>query len=132
MSALAEAEKKNASNRPEALTYNQYAAKHGLVTDYDVQGHIHGGLMAAHMPKSYHRRYQAKLLQLQNDRDAGVAAYKAALASGEVLPPRKLSGRELIEHNAAGHPDLAATQAARRMLERMDAHAALSKATGEA
>lgn len=101
-------------------TYEQFAAEHGLVTDYDVQGHIHAGLMAAHMPRSYHRRYQKRLAELQDAREAGQRQYAEAIASGAVRPPRELSVRERLEIKAAGHPDLPSVQAARRLLARMD------------
>lgn len=100
-------------------TYAQFAAERELVTDYEVQGHIHGGLMAAHMPKSYHRRYQKMLLELQEQRAEGMRAYEAAIASGEVERPRELSHVERLEATAAGDPDKPSTRAAKRTLARM-------------
>jgi hypothetical protein len=64
------------------MTYEQFASERGLVTDYDVQGHIHGGLMAAHMPNSYHRRYRKRLEELQVARTRGIRKY--GLSSNEV------------------------------------------------
>lgn len=102
----------------EALSYNQYAARHGLVTDYDVQGHIHGGLMAAHMPRSYHRRYQKKLAELQAAREAGQLLYRQAIADGLIAPPVEKTHLQRLEEAASGDPDLASTQAAKRLLEK--------------
>ena len=111
-------------SEPEVMSYVQYAAKHGLVTDYDVQGHIHGGLMAAHMPNSYHRRYKKHLEELQAARARGIREYKAAIEDGIIKAPRELSYRERIEIGAAGHPDLASTQACIRILYRLNAREA--------
>lgn len=103
------------------MTYNQFAAERGHVTDYDVQGHIHAGLMAAHMPNSYHRRYKKRLLELQDARSLGMQSYREAIESGEISPPRELSYMEKLEAKAGGHPDLASTQAAIRTLARVRA-----------
>lgn len=100
-------------------TYTQFAAERGLITDYDVQGHIHGGLMAAHMPKSYHRRYQKKLLELQEQRSEGLRKYEASIAAGEIERPRDLTHEERLKAAALGDPDKPSTQAAKRTLERM-------------
>ncbi len=105
----------------EAMSYVQYAAKHGLVTDYDVQGHIHSGLMAAHMPASYHRRYQKRLVELQDARAEGQRRYQAAIDAGEVAPHRELTYREKLESGAAGDPDKRSTQACIRLLAKLDA-----------
>jgi predicted transposase YdaD len=107
----------------EVMTYNQFAAKHRLVTDYDVQGHIHAGLMAAHMPNSYHRRYKKRLLELQESRAEGQRLYQEAIERGEVSEPNEMSLRERLEARANGHPDLASTQAAIRTLARLKARA---------
>lgn len=103
------------------MTYEQFAAEHGLVTDFDVQGHIHSGLMAAHMPGSYHRRYAAQLRVLQDARQTGMRRYKEAIEAGLVLPPQKMGRRERLELAASGHPDLESTQAAKRMLAKLAA-----------
>lgn len=102
------------------MTYNQFASARGLVTDYDVQGHIHGGLMAAHMPNSYHRRFQRKLLELQASRAIGVAEYMAAIDAGEVSAPEDIPRRQRLEIAAAGDPDMPSTQAAKSVLAKMD------------
>ena len=116
--------------QPDRLSYEQYAAKHGLVTDYDVQGHIHGGLMAAHMPKSYHRRFQKRLIELQEARAEGKRRYAAAIAAGEVEPHPAASLFDSLVSRAAGDPDMPSTQAAKRILEKRQA--AIAKATGRA
>jgi hypothetical protein len=102
----------------EVLSYTQFAKRHGLVTDYDVQGHIHGGLMAAHMPGSYHRRYKKRLLELQDERERGKRRYAEAIASGAVLQPEPESGLDRLQRNAQGDPDMPSTQAAIRILAR--------------
>jgi hypothetical protein len=112
------------TDEPPRLSYVQYAAIHRLVTDHDVQSHIHAGLMAAHMPTSYHRRYQRRLAELQNQRAAGIDQYRRAIEAGEILPPATLTARERLELKAQGHDDLPSVQAARRLLAKMDAIAA--------
>lgn len=105
----------------EVMSYNQFAAKHHLVTDYDVQGHIHAGLMAAHMPNSYHRRYKKRLAELQEARAEGQRLYQEAIESGEVSQPKEPTYRERLEARANGDPDMASTQAAIRTLARLKA-----------
>lgn len=107
------------TTEPPRLSYVEFAALHGLVTDYDVQGHIHAGLMAAHMPASYHRRYRRRLTDLQDQRAAGMDRYRQAIESGEILPPRTMTARERLEQKAQGHDDLPSVQAARRILARL-------------
>lgn len=121
-------ERIEAATEPDRLSYTQFAARHGLVTEYDVQGHIHGGLRAAHMPKSYHRAFQTRLSELQNQRAEGVRRYEAAIAAGEIAKPVELSLRERLEQAAEGHPDLPSTQAAKRTLARMNERAAILRA----
>src|SRR6478736_7181390 len=99
------------TDEPPRLSYVQFAALHGLVTDYDVQGHIHAGLMAAHMPKSYHRRYRHRLAELQDQRAAGMDRYRQAIERGDILPPATLTVREQLEQKAQGHDDLPSVQA---------------------
>lgn len=113
---------------PVVMSYNQFAAKHHLVTDYDVHGHIHSGLMAAHMPNSYHRRYKKRLLELQEARAEGQRLYQEYVERGEVIPPKELTYREKLEANASGHPDLPSTQAAIRTLARLKAKSEEKKA----
>jgi len=107
----------------EVMSYIQFAAQRSLVTDYDVQGHIHAGLMAAHMPKSYHRRYQKRLIELQAGREEGLRLYREAIERGEVVPPAELTHRERLEERAKGDPDFESTQAAIRTLARLKAKA---------
>jgi len=47
--------------------------------------------------------------------------YMHAIEDGLVRPPRELSYREKLEMGAAGHPDLASTQACIRLLYRLNA-----------
>ena len=108
------------ADQPPRMTYVQFAALHRLVTDYDVQAHIHAGLMAAHMPASYHRRYQRRLADLQEQRTAGMDRYRQAIEAGEILPPTPMTARERLELKAQGHDDLPSVQAARRLLARMN------------
>lgn len=105
----------------EVMSYVQFAAKHHLVTDYDVQGHIHAGLMAAHMPKSYHRRYQKRLAELQDERAKGERLYREAIERGEVVPPAEMTHRERLESKAQGDPNMPSVQAAIRTLARLEA-----------
>lgn len=107
----------------EIMSYTQFAARRSLVTDYDVQGHIHAGLMAAHMPNSYHRRYKKRLIELQDGREEGLRLYREAIDRGEVRPPRELTSRERLEERAKGDPDFQSTQAAIRTLARLKAKA---------
>lgn len=100
------------------MSYEQFAKERGLVTDYDVQGHIHGGLMAAHMPNSYHRRYQKRLVELQAARAEGKRQYEEAIAAGEVAPWPELSGLDALKAKAGGHPDLPSVQSAKRLLDK--------------
>lgn len=102
----------------ETLSYLQFAQKHGLVTDYDVQGHIHGGLRAAHMPASYHRWYAKRLNELQHARAEGMRLFAAAIEAGEVEKPAEASALERLIAKADGHPDLPSVQAANRVLSK--------------
>lgn len=103
---------------PKEMSYDQFAFEHKLTTDYEVQGHIHAGLMAEHMPKSYHRRYQKRILHLQDERDQGQHLYRQAIERGEITPPVEMSNLVRLEAAAKRHPDLASTQAAIRALQR--------------
>ncbi len=113
------------------MTYEQFAKERGLVTDYDVQGHIHGGLMAAHMPKSYHRWFQKRLIELQVERSRGIREYKMAIEDALIAPPADLSYRERLEMGAAGHPDLPSTQASIRLLYRLNSQESQSANSNE-
>ena len=99
---------------PRCLTLAQFAKERGgLVTTADVDSHIHAGLRSKPQPKSYDRWNAQTLKSLQNARDATVAAYLAAIASGDI---RDMTPREKLEATANGHPDNKATQAAKRIL----------------
>lgn len=110
------------------MTLEQFAKKHRMVTTADVDGHLHAGLRSKPQTKTYDRWFNAKLTELQAARDATMTAYQAAVQRGEIRTPESLSRREKLEISAAGHPDNEATQAARRLLAKMDAHEATAKA----
>ena len=97
------------------MTLEQFARKHGLITDADVQGHIHAGLRSAPTTKTYARWNAAKLAELQQARDATRAAYNEAISRGEI---RKPDYWERIEAKANGHDDNPSVQAARRLLQK--------------
>ena len=90
----------------------QFAAERGMVTDFDVQGHIHAGLRSMPTTKTYARWFEAKLSELMAQRDMTIAAYEAAVESGDIRRPPPAT----LEERANGHPDLASTQAAIRLL----------------
>lgn len=94
-------------------TLEQFAKEKGLVTTADVDSHIHAGLRSAPQTKTYARSNKAKLEELQGKRDETVAAYREAIAKGEIREPTRI---EKLRAAAAGHEDNAATHAARRLL----------------
>lgn len=98
----------------------EFARLRGLVTDADVQGHTHAGLRSAPQTKTYKRFYERKLLELLNAWGATKKAYEAAIEAGEILRP----ARRTTEEIAQGHPDLASTQAALRILAKREARKA--------
>lgn len=106
--------------------YVQFCAEHGLTTEYDVLSHIHAGLRSAPTTKTYSRWNDAELARLQREASASLAAYEAAVARGDVIRPPKPT----IEEKAAGHPDLESTKAAKRLLEKRLAAAAMGEAPG--
>ena len=96
------------------MNYNKYAQMHNLVTDYDVLAHIHAGLRSNKDLEKYH----SELQKLQQAREQGKQKYKKALIKGEFEAPKVLSYEEKLQIAAKGHPDLKATQAAIRLLEK--------------
>lgn len=92
------------------LNLEQYARETSGTTDADVQGHIHAGLRSKPTTKTYARWYDRKLRELQDARDATRTAYRAALASGELVAPERPS----LDVVAAGEGS--AAEAARRIL----------------
>lgn len=100
------------TKQPKVQNLVQFAVERGMVTDHDVLSHIHAGLRSMPTTKTYARRNSQELRRLQVARDATVAAYQAAVESGDIIPPPKPT----LEDRASGHPDLASTQAAIRLL----------------
>lgn len=98
---------------PRALSFEAFARELGLTTTADVDSHIHAGLRCAPQTKTYARWNARTLASLQDARDAARKAYRAAILAGEV---RELTSLESMTARAAGHPDNASTQAARRIL----------------
>ena len=96
----------------ECLSFEQFAKRHGLTTDHDVLSHIHAGLRSAPTTKTYKRRFDATLTDLQRKRDEAKEAYRRALMTGDVVSPLRPTIYEIAE----GHPDLEATKAARRLI----------------
>lgn len=94
---------------------DQFAAERGLVTDAEVQGHIHAGLRCAPDTKTFRRFFSRRLTELQNARDAVRDQYREAIARGEV---RDFTREEALAMTAGGHDDNPAVQAARRILEK--------------
>lgn len=105
------------TDRAKTQNLAQFAAERGLVTEHDVQSHIHAGLRSAPTTKSYARWFEKRLAALQKARDETRAAYDAAVLAGELTPP----ARPTLEEKASGHPDNPSTQAARRLLAKRDA-----------
>ena len=99
-------------------TLEAFAAERGLITDADVQGHIHAGLRSAPTTKTYRRWNERRLAELQAARDATKRMYEAAIASGTVKPLLPS-----LERTAAGHPDNPSTQAAQRVIAKRAARA---------
>lgn len=102
------------TKQPKVQNLVQFAVEHGMVTDHDVLAHIHAGLRSMPTTKAYARRNSQELRRLQLARDASLAAYQAAVDSGDVIQPSKPT----LEERASGHPDLASTQAAIRLLKK--------------
>lgn len=100
------------------MTLAEFAAATGGKTDLDVQGHIHAGLRSAPTTKTYRRWFDKRLADLQAQRDATRAAYKAAVAAGEIQAPKKQTTEEI----AMGSGERA--EAARRCLEKRAARRA--------
>jgi hypothetical protein len=92
------------------LNLVQFAVETGGKTDHDVESHIHAGLRSKPGTKTYARWYDRTLRELQDARDATRTAYRAALASGELVAPERPS----LEVTARGEG--AAAEAARRVL----------------
>ncbi|WP_229979269.1 hypothetical protein [Stenotrophomonas lactitubi] len=114
---------------PVVQNYVQFCCANGFPTTHDVESHIYAGLRSAPTSKSYKLRFDRALRELQARRDEGLAAYRDALAAGTVVDPEAQHGIARLEAVAAGHPDNASTQAARRLIEKRAA-AALARVKG--
>ncbi len=90
----------------------QFAIETGGTTDHDVLSHIHAGLRSMPTTKTYRRFYDRTLAMLQAQRDATIAAYRLAIANGEICAPEPPT----LEQIAEG--DTQAAEAARRVLEK--------------
>jgi hypothetical protein len=80
----------------------------------EARGHIHGGLRCAPPTKRFRRWYEAETCRLLAEADQTARAYSAAIEAGTVAAPP----RATLEQIAEGHPDLASTHAARRVIEK--------------
>lgn len=105
---------------PRVLNLVQFAQEIGGVTSYDVESHIHGALRSKPAAKTFQRWFDRRLAELQAARDRTVALYRAEVAAGRIIEPRRT-----LEDIASGHPDNPSVQAARRLLEkkRLRSHA---------
>lgn len=90
----------------------QFAQERGLITDFDARSHIHAGLRSAPQSKTYQRWYKSETERLLAAAAETESAYVAALETGKIVAPTKPT----LEERAAGHPDLEATKAAKRLL----------------
>lgn len=102
---------------PPTQSLAQFAAERGLKTDYDLRSHIHAGLRSAPQTKTYKRWYEAETQRLLEASAETARLYAAAIEAGEIAAPRKPTREEI----AAGHPDLASTQAAKRLIAKIAA-----------
>ena len=91
------------SEAPPVQSLAAFAKARGLVTMADARGHIHAGLRCA-----------AETRRLLAEADQTAHAYSAAIEAGTVAAPP----RPTLEQIAEGHPDLASTLAARRVIEK--------------
>ena len=105
---------------PEPMSLARFAQERGLKTMYDVRSHIHAGLRSAPQTKTYQRWYEAETKRLLAAAAETEAMYRKAIADGDIAEPRAAT----LEEKAQGHPDLASTQAAIRLLEKRAARAA--------
>lgn len=106
---------------PRQMTLNQFLGENGYATDYEVLGHIHAGLRSAPQTKTYKKWNERKLNELYKSREAGVAAYREAIAAGLIKDPQSAMSRlDRLRLSASGHEDLASTHAARRLLAKMN------------
>ena len=105
---------------PETMPLARFARERGLTTMYEARSHIHAGLRSAPQTKTYQRWYEAETKRLFAESAKTEALYRKAIADGEIVEPRAAT----LEEAAQGHPDLASTQAAIRLLAKRAARAA--------
>lgn len=96
----------------------QFAQERGLITMYEARSHIHAGLRSAPQTKTYQRWNEAETKRLLDAAIETERLYAEAIARGEIELPAKPTREE----RAAGHPDLASTQAAIRLLAKIRAN----------
>lgn len=106
------------------LSLAEWAALHQRITTADVDGHIHAGLRSMPTTKTFARRYEKRLRELQDARDATVADYRASVARGDIVEP----ARQSIAEVAAGEGPRA--EACRRVLAKRAARVAAMRTEG--
>lgn len=105
---------------PRIVEFRQFALERGV----DPKGYCEPGLHnpMGFIPKSAQSRHLKRLSSNIDDHSAKLAAaraeYDRLVAAGELRP---MTGRERLERTAAGPDEFEATQAARRILARLDA-----------
>jgi len=102
------------SEAPPVQSLAAFAKARGLVTMAEVRSHIHAGLRCAPPTKRFRRWYEAETRRLLAEADHTARAYSAAIEAGNIMAPL----RPTLEQIADGHPDLASTHAARRVIEK--------------
>lgn len=109
----------------EIMNLVQFAEATGGVTDYDVSGHIHAGLRSKPKTKTYQRFFDRTLEELQRRRDETSRAYQAAIDSGEIIAPPKMTTEDVANSLPEDHPGISEARraAAQRVLERRKARA---------
>lgn len=101
-----------------------FARAGGLVTMADARSHIHAGLRCAPPTKRFRRWYEAETRRLLAEAGETARLYREQIDAGAILAPPRAS----LEQIASGHPDLASTQAARRVIEKRRARRELDLA----
>lgn len=102
------------SEAPPVQSLAAFAKARGLVTMAEARGHIHAGLRCAPPIERFRRWYEAETRRLLAEADQTARAYGAAIEAGSIAAPP----RATLEQIAEGHPDLASTHAARRVIEK--------------
>lgn len=100
-----------------------FALARGLVTMADARSHIHAGLRSQPTTKRFRRWYAAETSRLLAAAGDTARLYAESIEAGEIAAPPPAS----LEQIAAGHPDLASTQAAMRVLAKRHARRELAQ-----